>query len=117
MAMVLIATWQIDYHPFLLKKYVIYLLDFLACCHAQLRIRMYQLFSSFTGFPLMVLRKLSCLFQPNPWPTFLVKDYIEILIQLICSILNFSLSEGVVIDKFKNDVVTLLFKKPSLDAE
>ena len=42
------------------------------------------------------------------WPTFLVTDYIDIL--PICNIVNLSLSEGVVIDKFKHAVVTPLFK-------
>ena len=36
----------------------------------------------------------------DPWPTFLVKDYIDILIQPIARIVNLSLSEGVVIDKY-----------------
>ena len=53
----------------------------------------------------------------DSWPTFLVKDNIDILIQPICSIVNLSLSEGVVIDKFKHAVVTPLIKKRSLDAE
>ena len=35
----------------------------------------------------------------DTWPTFLVKDYIDILIQPITSIVNLALSEGVVIDK------------------
>ena len=66
--------------------------------------------------------KLSCLLQLNPvhltpWPTFLVKDYIDILIEPISSIVNLSLSEGMVIDKFKHALVSPLIKKPSLDAE
>ena len=53
----------------------------------------------------------------DPWPTFLVKEYIDILIQPITTIVNLSLSEGVVIDKFKSAVVTPLIKKPSLDPD
>ena len=78
-------------------------MDSVACRHMQLCIRMFQLFNQICTL--------------DPWPTFLVKDYINILIQPICSIVNLSLLEGVVIDKFKHAVVTPLIKKPSLDAE
>ena len=50
-------------------------------------------------------------------PIFLLNDYIDILIQPITSIVNLSLSEGVVIDKFKCAVMTPLIKKPFLDAD
>ena len=53
----------------------------------------------------------------DPWPTFLVKEYIDILAQPITAIINLSLSEGTVIEGFKNAIVTPLIKKHNLDSE
>ena len=53
----------------------------------------------------------------DPWPTFLLKDYIDILIQPIAQIVNLSLSEGVFPSQFKSAIVTPLLKKPTLDKE
>lgn len=51
----------------------------------------------------------------DPWPTFLVKDHLDILIKPLTQLVNLSLSDGVFPDKFKTAVITPLLKKPSLD--
>lgn len=56
--------------------------------------------------------KSSCL---DPWPTFLVKDCIDLLCAPITSIVNSSLSHGSFPAVFKKAVVTPLLKKPKLD--
>ena len=53
----------------------------------------------------------SCLL--DPWPTFLVKECIDIPLPSITRFVNCSLSEGVVPDEFKA-IVTPLIKKSSL---
>ena len=50
----------------------------------------------------------SCLL--DPWPTFLVKECIDILLPSITRLVNCSLSEG----EFKKAIVTQLIKKSSL---
>ena len=54
----------------------------------------------------------SCLL--DPWPTFLVKECLDILALSITKLINCSLSEGVVPADFKKTVVTPLIKKASL---
>ena len=54
----------------------------------------------------------SCLL--DPWPTFLVKDCIDILLPSITKLVNLSLVEGVFPSDFKHAVVTPLIKKSSL---
>ena len=54
----------------------------------------------------------SCLL--DPWPTFLVKECIDILLPSITRLVNCSLSEGVVPHEFKKAIVTPLIKKSSL---
>ena len=54
----------------------------------------------------------SCLL--DPWPTFLVKDCLDILLPSITKLVNYSLAEGVVPSAFKNAVVTPLIKKSTL---
>ena len=54
----------------------------------------------------------SCLL--DPWPTFLVKECIDILLPSITRLVNGSLAEGVVPDEFKKAIVTPLIKKSSL---
>ena len=54
----------------------------------------------------------SCLL--DPWPTFLVKECLDILVPSITKLVNCSLSEGVVPADFKKAVVTPLIKKSSL---
>ena len=49
----------------------------------------------------------------DPWPTFLVKECIDILLPSITRLVNCSLS-GVVPDEFKKAIVTPLIKKSSL---
>ena len=51
----------------------------------------------------------------DPWPTFLVKENLDILLPSITRLVNFSLTEGVFPDQFKYAVVTPLIKKTSLD--
>ena len=50
----------------------------------------------------------------DPWPTFLVKDCLDILITPIKELVNMILSSGVFPDEFKQAIVPLLIKKPSL---
>ena len=54
----------------------------------------------------------SCLL--DPWPTFLVKECIDILLPSIARLVNCSLLEGFVPDGFKKAIVMLLIKKSSL---
>ena len=53
----------------------------------------------------------------DPWPTFLVKECIDILLPSITRLVNYSLSEGHVPDGFKKAVVTPLIKKASLPVD
>ena len=57
----------------------------------------------------------SCLL--DPWPTFLVKDCLDILLPSITKLVNYSLLEGAVPDSFKSAVVTPLIKKSSLSKD
>ena len=50
----------------------------------------------------------------DPWPTFLVKEYLDVLISPITNITNMSLQEGSFPERFKCAIVTPLHKKPSL---
>ena len=54
----------------------------------------------------------SCL--QDPWPTFLVKECLDILLPSIIKLVNHSLSEGVVPGGFKKAIVSLLIKNSSL---
>ena len=54
----------------------------------------------------------SCLL--DPWPTFLVKECLDILVLSITKLVNCSLSEGVVPVDFKKAAVPPLIKKASL---
>ena len=53
----------------------------------------------------------------DPWPTFLVLDYLNILITPITSIINASLEQGKCPNFFKQAHVTPILKKSSLDKE
>ena len=53
----------------------------------------------------------------DPWPTFLVLDYLDILITPITSIINASLEQGKCPNFFKQAPVTPILKKSSLDKE
>ena len=53
----------------------------------------------------------------DPWPTFLVLDYLDILISPITPIINASLQKGKCPNFFKQAHVTPVLKKPSLDKE
>ena len=52
-----------------------------------------------------------------PWPTFLVLEYLDILITPITSIINASLEQGKCPNFFKQAHVTPILKKSSLDKE
>ena len=52
----------------------------------------------------------------DPWPTFLLKDCLDILVKPLTQLVNLSLSRGVFPDKFKTAIITPLLKKPSLDS-
>ena len=51
----------------------------------------------------------SCLI--DPWPTFLVKENIDIFLPSITKLVNYSLAEGLVPEGFKNAVLTPPNKK------
>ena len=53
----------------------------------------------------------------DPWPTFLVLDYLDILITPITSIINASLEQGKCPNSFKQANVTPILKYSSLDKE
>ena len=53
----------------------------------------------------------------DPWPTHLVKEFVDILLPSITKLVNCSMSEGVVPLSLKKAVVTPLIKKPSLPKE
>ena len=53
----------------------------------------------------------------DPWPTFLVLDYLEILITPVTSIINASLEQGKCPNFLKQAHVTPILKKSSLDIE
>ena len=53
----------------------------------------------------------------DPWPTFFVLDYLDILITPITSIINASLEQGKCPNFFKQAHVTPIIKKSSLDKE
>ena len=53
----------------------------------------------------------------DPWPTFLVLDYLDMLITPITSIINASLEQGKCPNFFKQAHVTPILKKSSLDKE
>ena len=53
----------------------------------------------------------------DPWPTFLVKGCIDILLPSITKLVNMSLQDGVFPEPFKKAIVTPLIKKTSLPKE
>ena len=53
----------------------------------------------------------------DPWPTFLVLDYLDILITPITAIINAFLEQGKCPNFFKQAHITPILKKPSLDKE
>ena len=53
----------------------------------------------------------------DPWPNFLVKQYLDILIFPITKIVNLSLATGDFPAKFRTAVVTPLHKQPSFRSE
>ena len=57
----------------------------------------------------------SCLLVP--WPTFLIKECIDILLLSLTKLVNCSLMEGCVPDAFKTAVVTPLIKKANLPTD
>ena len=78
-----------------------------------------RFFRSFTKVSEDKIRKIinnsptkSC--SLDPWPTFLVKECVDILVVPITSIVNMSLQSGLFPDDFKQAIVTPLIKKPTL---
>ena len=76
-------------------------------------------FSNFTPVSEDEVRKIivsspckSC--SLDPWPTFLLKDCLDIIIIPITKLMNMCLSHGVFPAQFKTAVVTPLIKKPTL---
>ena len=64
-------------------------------------------------FPLIIfVLSKSCLL--DPWPTFLIKECIALLLPLHTKLVNCSLMEGCVPDALKTVVVTPLIKKANL---
>ena len=53
----------------------------------------------------------------DPWPTFLVKEFINILLPSITKLVNHSLVEGFFPSRLKKAIVTPLIKKPSLSKD
>jgi hypothetical protein len=53
----------------------------------------------------------------DPWPTWLLKDFIDVLVSPITKIVNLSLTSGHVPEDMKQALVTPLLKKKSLDPE
>jgi hypothetical protein len=53
----------------------------------------------------------------DPWPTFLIKENIDIILPSLTKLVNMSLSQGIFPPCFKNAVVTPLIKKRSLDKD
>ena len=62
----------------------------------------------------MIMKSPSKSCSSDPWPTFLVKECIDILLPSNTRLVNCSLSECVVPGQFKKDIVTPLIKKSSL---
>jgi hypothetical protein len=53
----------------------------------------------------------------EPWPNFLIKENIDIILPSLTKLVNMSLSQGIFPPCFKNAVVTPLIKKSSLDKD
>ena len=53
----------------------------------------------------------------DPWPTFLLKEFVDILLPTITRLINYSMSEGLVPSGFKKALITPLLKKSSLSKE
>jgi hypothetical protein len=53
----------------------------------------------------------------DPWPTFLIKENIDIILPSLTKLVNMSLSQGIFPTCFKNAIVTPLLKKRSLDKD
>ena len=52
-----------------------------------------------------------------PWPTFLIKECIDMLLPSLTVLVNCSLMERCIPDAFKSAVVTPLIKKPNLPSD
>ena len=61
-----------------------------------------------------LLSSKSCV--SDPLPTWMVKQYLPVLLSFITNIVNFSLSTSTVPNQFKSAVITPILKKPSLDS-
>lgn len=50
----------------------------------------------------------------DPWPSFLLIEHLDLLVQPITRLVNKSLSQGIFPESYKNAVITPLLKKPNL---
>ena len=69
-------------------------------------------FDLFKSVRKVITKSKSCLL--DPWPTFLVKECLDILLPSITKLVNCSLTEGDVSAGFKKAIVSPLIKKSSL---
>ena len=51
----------------------------------------------------------------DPWPTFLIREYVDLLTPHVTSMANISLRQGHLPDSHKHAIVSPLLKKPGLD--
>ena len=51
----------------------------------------------------------------DPWPTFLVREYVDLMTPYVTFMVNVSLRQGRLPDSQKHAIVSPLFKKPGLD--
>lgn len=51
----------------------------------------------------------------DPWPTFLIREYVDLLTPYVTSMVNVSLRQGRLPDSQKHAIVSPLLKKPGLD--
>ena len=61
-----------------------------------------------------LLSSKSCV--SNPLPTWMIKQYLPVLLPFITNIVNFSLSTSTVPNQFKSAVIIPILKKPSLES-
>ena len=54
--------------------------------------------------------------EPDPVPSTLLKDFLDLALPSITAIINSSLQSGIVPDSFKEAVLRPLLKKPKLDS-
>ena len=63
----------------------------------------------------IIMKSKSTSSDLDPFPTTLLRDCLDVLIEPITSIINKSLQEGVFLDQFKKTYFRPLLKRPTLD--